>query len=241
MLGAQQNTTTVDLLTISSIPIQDQIPEEALKQALQQTPFVTLPGALNLRDLGASAPSLVKRGLIFRSGTPSTLPPESLARLYTDLNIRRIFDLRSKREVNEDPTPNIQGIEKVWLPPARAPNFVDIALFAGNGGARGYSVLYMDYLTVFAPIYKALFEQLRDRPHEAILFHCNGMLISFVRPCLLLLKNITQAFFMFQSSRERPYWNTRGDDPDARRCSKGYYCLRLCAVADRDRAIPHAS
>jgi hypothetical protein len=186
MLDYQENSTTVDLLTISSIPIQDLIPEEALKQALQQSPFVPIPGALNLRDLGASAPSHLKRGLIFRSGTPSALAPESLARLYTDLHIRRIFDLRSKREFNEDPVPNIQGIEKVWLPPARAPNFVDIGLFAGNGGARGYSVMYVDYLTVFAPTFKALFEQLRDRPHEAILFHCNGMSISFTSSCLPL-------------------------------------------------------
>ena len=165
---------SVDLATLSQAPIQEPIPEDVFKQALQQSPFIPIDKALNLRDLGASTPAFVRRGLIFRSGTLSPLHLESLQRLHTDLHICCIFDLRSQRETEFDPIPDIRGIERVWLAPAKAPDAVDIAQFAGNGGARGYSIMYLDVLAVFEPTIKAIFEHLRDRSEEAILFHCNG-------------------------------------------------------------------
>ena len=98
----------VDLAALSHTPIHEYIAQDVLKQALQQPPFVPLAGAVNLRDLGAAVPSGVRRGLIFRSATLTLFAQESLDYLYTDLHIRREFDLRSQRETEADPSPSYQ-------------------------------------------------------------------------------------------------------------------------------------
>src|ERR1700712_3855985 len=122
----------MDLAALSQTPIQEPIPEDVVRQALLQPPFLTLPGAFNLRDVGGSAPSFVKQGLIFRSGSLAPVPQESANRLHTELHIHRVFDLRSQREVESAPTPVVEGIERIWLAPAKVPDFVDIAHFEGN-------------------------------------------------------------------------------------------------------------
>jgi hypothetical protein len=65
--------------------------------------------------------------LIFRSGDLSHLPPTSLARLKDDCKITTIFDLRYEKERERQPTPEIAGVENIWLSTIRDLDSLDSA------------------------------------------------------------------------------------------------------------------
>ncbi|KAJ5304426.1 uncharacterized protein N7443_004086 [Penicillium atrosanguineum] len=60
-------------------------------------PFVIVEGVRMFRDIGGSPVSGLRKGLIFRSGDPSTMTQLGIARLI-ELGIERIYDLRSPIE-----------------------------------------------------------------------------------------------------------------------------------------------
>ncbi|KAL3961336.1 hypothetical protein ACCO45_002859 [Purpureocillium lilacinum] len=73
-------TSPTALALLASTPVDAPIPPQSLTTALSSPPFITtIPGALNVRDLGAYAPlrGLLRPRTVFRSGTLDFLPAES--------------------------------------------------------------------------------------------------------------------------------------------------------------------
>jgi hypothetical protein len=165
----------LDLLQIASTPITTAIPDSVLSDALQHPPFIPIPGAINLRDIGQIPSAKVKPGLIYRSGNLYALPPSSVPLLSSKLKLRTIFDLRQATERERNPSPELEGIETVLLPSSEPLEQAIPANFAANDGVDGFSKWYDGVLKSHAQSYKTILEYLRDREGEPILFHCNCM------------------------------------------------------------------
>lgn len=163
--------------------------------ALKSHPFIPIPGALNLRTI--SSPSLLPN-LVLRSGCLSHLSPATLAPLKETYNITTIFDLRSAKEREKSPSPEVPGVETVWIPntldvdarflgaggevvegqktiQSAASSRVNPSDFVANGGKDGYLKMYGEVLHTHKDAYKAVFEELRDG-QGGVLFHCTGSL-----------------------------------------------------------------
>lgn len=84
-------------------------------------PFIPVPGLPNLRDIGGqpvggpgagqqadddaqqeprSANKMIRRGVVYRSSEPSRVSEEGISMLTKDLGITRVYDLRSKVEID---------------------------------------------------------------------------------------------------------------------------------------------
>lgn len=176
-----------DLLrALIKTPIETTIPPGDLEAAFAKTPFVVVPGAFNLRDVGGF--QAIRPGLIYRSGTLSGLLPEGREVLVKQLRVRTVFDLRSAWEKGAFPFPDSineknDDIEVLWCPSDTPPAEVDIRNFAEldsespdswNGGARGFSRNYLEVLRIFKSSFRTVFQHLLDRPHDAILFNCTA-------------------------------------------------------------------
>jgi protein tyrosine/serine phosphatase len=192
-------TTEIDLNTLLEVPIGETLEDSRVKQILASAPFLPIPQALNLRTI--SAPSL-QPNLVFRSGSLSHLPQSSLIQLSENYNITTIFDLRNRKEREKYPSPEIPGIETIWIPssadipvpvgveaaqgnPKQVLQGISPANFAENNGVDGYLKMYGNVLDTHKPIFEAVFEKLKE-PQGGLLFHCTGS-SSFVPPKILLL------------------------------------------------------
>ncbi|KAJ8698810.1 hypothetical protein PTI98_005478 [Pleurotus ostreatus] len=89
---------------------------------LSNPPFITIPGVINVRDLGAYLSNthpgkLTKPNLMLRSAEISGITPEGIDRLR-ELGITKVFDLRSDTEIEkyDTPVPEIEGIEIIRAP-----------------------------------------------------------------------------------------------------------------------------
>jgi protein tyrosine/serine phosphatase len=186
-------TNNIDITALLKVPIRDPIEESQVKQVLSSAPFLPIPLALNLRSI--SAPSL-QPNLVYRSGTLSYLPASSITQLKDNYNITTIFDLRSKQEREKYPSPEILGIETIWIParaggplgigaaegnPKQVLSGISPADFATNGGIDGYVKMYENVLDTQQDAFKAVFEKLKE-PQGGLLFHCTGSSsVSFPR------------------------------------------------------------
>lgn len=88
--------------------------------------------------------------MIFRSGTLSSILPSSL----TGLNVGMILDLRSRREIDAQPDPIIEGIENVWVGASQKPKEIDLVTFAEGGGVEAYADMYMEILETYGGAWK---------------------------------------------------------------------------------------
>ncbi|KEF52690.1 uncharacterized protein A1O9_11107 [Exophiala aquamarina CBS 119918] len=165
--------------------IEEAISTSDLARVLSEKPFVSAPGGFNIRDL-AHMPH-VRPTLIYRSGTLSGLTPEGKDVLINNLRIRTVFDLRSARERQVFPFPDLtsenSAIEVQWCPFDTPPADTDIKHFADlesegpdswEGGARGFSKDYLEILQIYKSAFQKVFQHLLDRPGQAILFNCTA-------------------------------------------------------------------
>lgn len=188
MATEQNSTLTPGFDDLLRMTIRNSLPEDAVKSILTKPPFLQIPLGLNLRTM--TGPEIAP-GNVYRSGGLSHLPTSSLALLKSDHNITTIFDLRSRNERERSPTPQIEGVESVWVPSTldiaagtlgadsaevtAKPALHDVtpADFVSNNGIDGYNTLYGNILRTHRDAYKAFFERLRDG-EGAILFHCTA-------------------------------------------------------------------
>lgn len=56
---------------------------------------------------------------------------------------------------------------------------MDLAPFVGGDGEEGYVGMYMDVLDKYQGSFREVLRSVRDRPGEAILFHCTGKCTAF--------------------------------------------------------------
>ncbi|GAB1313966.1 Tyrosine specific protein phosphatases domain-containing protein [Madurella fahalii] len=170
----------IDLLNLAQTDVTRPLPPSVLLAALQQPPFVSLPGSFNTRDLGLLPGSPIRPGLVYRSGgfLAPNLPAEAPAAIVGKLGIKRIFDLRSAKEHERQPDPAIAGAETVWTRPGEEDGVIKVEDFVEEGGAKGYAEMYMDLLRVYAGAFKAVLEYVRDCEAQGesggFMFHCTA-------------------------------------------------------------------
>lgn len=163
------------LEALAATDVKDPIPPEQLLPALTSTPFVPTRSLINIRDVGAVPGSALPSGRIFRCGTldMAARDPEAIA--WLSANVKRVFDLRKPSERAKAPSPDVPGVENVWLDQEgeyEAPRLED---FAVGGGERAWQAQYLDIARTYKPTVRAILEHVRDRPAEPFLFHCTGM------------------------------------------------------------------
>lgn len=170
------------LRDLAETDVREPIPATALLAALQTPPFVLVPGTFNTRDLGLLQPGTgIRPGFIFRTGGLEALArsADGQATLREALHVRRIFDMRSREEHARAADPALEGIEGVWLGDegngaAEENPMLDLDLFVDGQGEGGYIAMYMDVLDKYRGTFREVLASVRDRPDEAIMFHCTG-------------------------------------------------------------------
>ncbi|KAL4899327.1 hypothetical protein BDW74DRAFT_116619 [Aspergillus multicolor] len=155
------------------------LPKDAVAEVISRAPFATVPGIFNLRDISGGTfsfstfPAILRPGLVYRSGAPaSTLTEEGIS-VLSALGIRKIFDLRRIDERIKNPSPIINGVQIVWIPYAEVPPRAAAARDL-EGSMEQVVEMYTGYLETHAPVYKAVFEHIRDEPETPFLFHCSA-------------------------------------------------------------------
>lgn len=184
-------TPDKDLLArLSSTPLDTPIPPDLLATALSAPPFApSIPGSLNLRDVGALFPSHVRPGAAFRSGTLDRAEQgQHLSSLLRSrLGVARVYDFRRADEKGrrrggaggeEEEEEVGEVLACPYMDGAEVPRPVVVGDFAaGEGGVLGvgYRDMYDDILRGYKTGFRMVFEGLRTVAEgEAVLFHCTG-------------------------------------------------------------------
>lgn len=91
-----------------------------------------------------------------------------------------MFDLRSRLEHARAPDPAVDGVENVWLGDDEVAGakeespMTDLAPFVDGHGEAGYVAMYMEVLDRYGGSFREVLRSVRDRPGEAVLFHCTA-------------------------------------------------------------------
>ncbi|TFK43788.1 protein-tyrosine phosphatase-like protein [Crucibulum laeve] len=156
-----------------------------VSDVLSKPPFVTIPGVINVRDLGAypsaTHPGKVTRpGFLYRSAELSGITDEGKA-LVQDLGIRAVFDLRSDTEIKKynSPLPEIDGVEVIHTPVFQTADYSPemmakrYQLYA-SGKTEAFMELYSQILDHGGVSFGTILRHIRDRPNDGCLFHCTA-------------------------------------------------------------------
>ncbi|EKM79889.1 hypothetical protein AGABI1DRAFT_113143 [Agaricus bisporus var. burnettii JB137-S8] len=152
---------------------------------LSKPPFITIPGVINVRDLGCY-PSTTFPGKItrprhlYRSAEIAGVSPEGKI-LFKQLNITRVFDLRSDIELQKynAPLPQIDGVEITQNPVFKtidySPEMIAkrYQLYA-SGKTEAFMELYSQILEHGGPAFGSILRHVRDKPNDGCLFHCTA-------------------------------------------------------------------
>ena len=126
------------LLNLAETEVSQEIPKEKYGPALMKPPFTLVGGTFNTRDLGLIPGSPLRKGFAFRSGLLSKLSDVGKTQLAGHFGIKRIFDLRSREEREENPDAAIEGVENTWIQSTRPDSRPDLGRFVKGGGEDGY-------------------------------------------------------------------------------------------------------
>lgn len=159
--------------------ISEAIPPQTYGPVLTSSPFIPTKSLLNLRDPGAVPGSKLAPCRIYRSGALQGANEDPEAREWLAASVKRVFDLRKVKEREENPDPEILGVENVWVPSEKTYPDPDVTSFAEEGGRTAWKKQFMAIVDVYRPMFRLVLEHVRDRPQEPILFHCTGEDLSF--------------------------------------------------------------
>ncbi|KAF2035522.1 hypothetical protein EK21DRAFT_84573 [Setomelanomma holmii] len=164
------------LKTDMNIPLNN----GTIHEILSAQPFIPLPKAINIRDLGLLPHSPIPPSLIYRSGSLSSVTPPSLF----NLNIKTILDLRSESEVQRHPNP----VPSVWIPFTKAPSPIGMSKFVEEDGVKAYKEMYCEIAEICAPGFRRAFEWVRGWVviDGGMVVHCTGKDRTGVLSALLL-------------------------------------------------------
>lgn len=162
-----------NVIDILSTDIRTPIPESIVSKIISLPPFVTLPGVSNFRDL--SHDNELRPGYAYRSGNLSDVEEKGKLILAEDLGVTTIFDLRNQGERERAPSPEIDGIETIWMPYGTRPASLNLRDFSQDDlSAKGFVKMYMGILSAATPIFTEVFSHIRDEPNDPFIFHCSG-------------------------------------------------------------------
>ncbi|KAI5462516.1 protein-tyrosine phosphatase-like protein [Mariannaea sp. PMI_226] len=163
-----------ELEAFNAIDIRDPISEAQLMTVLTSPPFVPSRSLFNIRDLGAIPGSGLPKGRFYRCGNLGYVGADPEAVAWLSSNVKRIYDLRKPGEREANPNPSIPGVEDVWLELNGNYPTPALAEFAAGDGSHIWRDQYLIILDMYKPIIRAILEQVRDRPTEPFIFHCNA-------------------------------------------------------------------
>ncbi|KAJ5125706.1 hypothetical protein N7448_005024 [Penicillium atrosanguineum] len=153
--------------------IRTPIPDAIVSKIISQPPFVNVPGVSNIRDL--SLDNNLRQGFVYRSGNVADILDAGKAVLVDELKVTTIFDLRNQGERERVPSPEIEGIETVWLPYGARPASLNLKDFAGEDqGDTGFVKMYTGILEAASPAFTEIFKHIRDKPNDPFLVHCSA-------------------------------------------------------------------
>lgn len=99
--------TTLEDALATNIAIR--IEEKTVSKFLSGPPWIQIDGVYNVRDIGSRA---VRNGFIYRSGLMECMTDQGKKDIQL-LGIKKIFDLRSAKEIENFPDPVIDGVQVV--------------------------------------------------------------------------------------------------------------------------------
>ncbi|KAL2815126.1 protein-tyrosine phosphatase-like protein [Aspergillus granulosus] len=163
--------------------IKSALPAEIVAEIVSQAPFATVPGIFNLRDISnatttaSTHPAILRSGFAYRSAAPLPTLPDGGTTALTALGIKKIYDLRRPDERANKPSPVIDGVEVIWIPDTlsgKPPVSATDPVPEPEQSIERLVAMYLSYLESHAPVYKAVFEHIRDEPEKPFLFHCSA-------------------------------------------------------------------
>ncbi|KAJ4209638.1 hypothetical protein NW759_013285 [Fusarium solani] len=163
-----------ELWVLASTDVRDPIPAAALQSALASPPFIPSRSLINIRDLGAVPGSALTPGCIYRCGTLDAAAADCDAQAWLAAHVATIFDLRHATERDRGPSPEVPGVENVWLEQVGQYTSPSLEEFARGGEDGAWMREYMIVLQVYKPSIRAVLEHIRDRPTAPFLFHCTA-------------------------------------------------------------------
>lgn len=164
--------------------------------SLPSPPFLKIEGVPNFRDIGGyavSAPEAsanennptslsVRQKFLFRSGTLTHLTSRGAETLVDDLGVRTIYDLRSVTQTAKQPTPPaLLANNNVQIDPNPVFPMTELSperlvaryrQYMSDSGSDGFVAAYSEILRSGRAAFRRVFEHVRDRPQEPLLFHC---------------------------------------------------------------------
>ncbi|KKZ67761.1 hypothetical protein EMCG_06578 [[Emmonsia] crescens] len=175
-MGSNDQIPTYVLRDVVETNVLTSISAEVVSHIISSPPFISVPGLFNFRDLShphATATPL-KKNYIFRSGMLAFLEDEGKVKLTTDLGVKKIFDLRTAPERERFPSPEIEGVQLRWLPSAQDTVRFTWADYGVGDPVLAMMKMYKNILVSHVPIYRDVFEHIRDFPEEPFFFHCTA-------------------------------------------------------------------
>ncbi|KDR84016.1 hypothetical protein GALMADRAFT_236600 [Galerina marginata CBS 339.88] len=156
-----------------------------VQDVLSKPPFITIPGVINVRDLGPYPSTtdnnfVTKPGYLFRSAELSGITEEGKEKLK-ELGVTKVFDLRSDTEIRKynTPLPEIDGVDIVHIPVFQTADYSPemmakrYQLYA-SGKTEAFLELYSQILDHGGQAFGAVLRHVRDKPNEGCLFHCTA-------------------------------------------------------------------
>ncbi|KAH6915078.1 protein-tyrosine phosphatase-like protein [Coprinopsis sp. MPI-PUGE-AT-0042] len=152
---------------------------------LSKPPFVTVPGVINVRDLGSYAsttrPGMVtKPKLLLRSAELSRITDEG-KQILKDIGVTQVYDLRSDTEIKkyDAPPPEIEGITYNHVPVFKTADYSPemmakrYQLYA-SGKTEAFIELYSQIMDHGGSSFGTILRHIRDHPLQGCVFHCTA-------------------------------------------------------------------
>lgn len=123
---------------------------------------------------------MTRPNFLFRSAEISEITETGMDQMR-ELNIRKVFDLRSDREMKKNNAymPNIKDVDVVWTPVFKTEDYSDTTMAErykrySSDKVEAFMQLYSEILESGGPVYGEILKHIRDKPQEGCLFHCTA-------------------------------------------------------------------
>ena len=144
--------------------------------------IIPLQGVLNFRDMGGYTThngKLVKRNLFFRSANLAKMTQED-KQTFNKLGIKTVFDYRDDHEAENQPTPQMEGVQNIRVPARGAAPFkMPGAAKSGKVNFDFYKQMDTEMFAQFYaqmpfnnPSFQRLMQLVKDERNLGLLHHC---------------------------------------------------------------------